>query len=86
LTPTELSEISGQQILMLSSVANPSIEQIMAREVEVSFTGLAGLQAQITLEAMDAEGESYPVNDLGKNRIPLSSEFVEAQFKILPSR
>lgn len=83
LTPTELSEISGQQILMMSSVANPSIEQIMAREVEVSFNGLAGLQAQITLEAMDAEGESYPVNDLGKIRIPLSSEFVEAQFKNL---
>ena len=83
LTPNELAEISGQQILMLSSVANPSIEQIMAHEVEVSFNGLAGLQAQITLEAMDAEGESYPVTDLGKIRIPLSSEYVEAQFKNL---
>jgi hypothetical protein len=83
LTPTELAEISGQQILMMSSVANPSIEQIMAHEVEVSFIGLAGLQAQITLEAMDAEGESYPVNDLGKIRIPLLSDYVEAQLKNL---
>ena len=83
LTSTELAEISGQQILMLSSVANPSIEQILAHEVEVSFNGLAGLQVQITLEAMDAEGESYPVINLGEIRIPLSSEYVEAQFKNL---
>lgn len=83
LTSAELAEFSGQQILMLSSVANPSIEQILAREVEVSFNGLTGLEVQITLEAMDAEGESYPINDLGKIRIPLSSDYVEAQFKNL---
>lgn len=83
LTSTELAEISGQQILMLSSVANPSIEQIMAHEVEVSFNGLTGLQVQATLEAMDAEGDSYPVNDLGKIKIPLSSDYVQSQFKSL---
>ena len=83
LTHVELAEISGQQILMISSVANPSIEQILAREVEVSFNGLAGLQVEITLDAMNAEGEAYPANDLGKLLLPLSSEYVESQFKNL---
>jgi hypothetical protein len=86
LTPNELAEISGQQILMMSSVANPSIEQIIAHEVEVSFNGLAGLQAQITMEAIDSEGESYPVNDLGKIKIPISSEYVESQFNHLAQK
>lgn len=83
LTPPELVEISGQQILMMSSVANPSIEQIISSEVEVSFNGLYGLQVEITLEAMNAEGESYLANNLKKVTIPLSSKYIEAQFKNL---
>jgi len=86
LTPQELAEIGNLQIVMLSSVAHPSIEQIISSDVEVSFNGPANLIVDVRLEATDVDGELYPALDLNPTRLPISSEFVKAQFVELANR
>lgn len=85
LTSEELAEISGLHIVMLSNVAHPTIEQIFSSEAEVSFNGPAGLKVNLQLEALDAEGESYPLLQQVETQIPISFEYVRTQFENLAS-
>jgi hypothetical protein len=83
LTSTELSELSGQRILMLAPVANPTLEQIVSGEVEITYTGPSGIKTNLIMDAIDAEGETYTSLELNDIQLPILSEVVSSQLKKL---
>jgi hypothetical protein len=76
-TADDLLVMCGEYVQMLCSVSDPSIQQLASSEIEVCFVGSYDLKIDLTIEALDASGETYPAMLLENTKLPLSHTYVQ---------